>query len=380
MKKIKKNLFKVITLVGTRPELIKLSCVIKKLDKYFKHYLIHTGQNYDYNLNEIFFKDLNIRKPDYFLKIKSQTASQAISKVIASTDNIIKKIKPDAFVVYGDTNSCLSALAAKKNNIPIFHMEAGNRCFDDRVPEEVNRRLIDHISDINLVLSEHARRNLINEGIKVDNIFKTGSHMFEVIEKNINKIKNSLILKKLGINHKKYFLISLHREENVDNKDKLQKLINMIDDIKRNYKNYKIIFSTHPRTQKNIKNFKIKINKNNINFLKPFNFSDYCNLQKNSYCTISDSGTIFEEASILKFPAITLRDAHERLEGIDSGSVVLSNYNDKNFFNKIELSINEFDKQTYTEDYNYNNVSSKVVKIISGYINFVNNKTYYKEI
>ena len=380
MKKIKKNLFKVITLVGTRPELIKLSCVIKKLDKYFNHYLIHTGQNYDYNLNEIFFKDLNIRKPDYFLKIKSQTASQAISKVIASTDNIIKKIKPDAFVVYGDTNSCLSALAAKKNNIPIFHMEAGNRCFDDRVPEEVNRRLIDHISDINLVLSEHARRNLINEGIKVDNIFKTGSHMFEVIENNINKIKNSLILKKLGINHKKYFLISLHREENVDNKDKLQKLINMIDDIKRNYKNYKIIFSTHPRTQKNIKNFETKINKNNINFLKPFNFSDYCNLQKNSYCTISDSGTIFEEASILKFPAITLRDAHERLEGIDSGSVVLSNYNDKNFLNKIELSINEFDKQTYTEDYNYNNVSSKVVKIISGYINFVNNKTYYKEI
>lgn len=380
MKKTKKNLFKIITLVGTRPELIKLSCVIKKLDKYFNHYLIHTGQNYDYNLNEIFFKDLNIRRPDYFLKIKSQTASQAISKVIASTDSIIKKIKPDAFVVYGDTNSCLSALAAKKNNIPIFHMEAGNRCFDDRVPEEVNRRLIDHMSDINLVLSEHARRNLINEGIKVDTIFKTGSHMFEVIKNNIEKIKNSLILKKLGIKPLNYFLISLHREENVDSKEKLQILINMISDIKKKYRNYKIIFSTHPRTKKNISNLKIKINKKNIFFFKPFNFSDYCNLQKNSYCTISDSGTIFEESSILKFPAITIRASHERQEGIDSGSVIISDSNDKNFINKIELSIKEIDKKSETEDYKNDNVSSKIVKIISGYINFVNKKTYYKNI
>lgn len=376
MKRIKKNAPKILTIVGTRPELIKLSAIIKKLDLYFNHILVHTGQNYDYHLNKIFFNDLKIRKPNFFLNVKSKSLEETIGKIIEKIGKLINKIKPDAVVIYGDTNSCLSAIPAKKNKVPIFHMEAGNRSFDDRVPEEVNRRIIDHISDINLVLSEQARQNLINEGIKGEYIFKTGSHMFEVINQNKSKIESSKILKILNLKKNHFFLVSLHREENVDSKDRLVKLLNIINSLKLKYKNFKIIISTHPRTKKNIKKFKIKVSKN-VTFCKPFRFTDYCNLQKNAYCTLSDSGTIFEEASILNFPAITFRDSHERPEGIDSGCVVVSTYDDQNILNKIEMTVNET-KLSKTEDYFNLDVSSKVIKTISGYITQINKKIYYK--
>ena len=369
-------MYKVVTVLGTRPEIIKMSCLIPKLDKFFDHKLIFTGQNYDYNLSKIFFGDLNIRKPDIFLRVKSNSVISSISKIIEQTGNYLQKIKPDAFLIYGDTNSCLSAIAAKKCKIPIFHMEAGNRCFDDRVPEEINRRIIDHISDINIVLSEHARRNLIHEGIPRDRIFKSGSHLYEVLNKNINKIEKSNILEKLKLTPKKYFIISLHREENVDDRQKLKKLVSLISEIRTKNKNCEMVFSTHPRTLKRLKS--LKIVQKNIKFLKPFSFTDYCKLQKNSKCCISDSGTIFEEASILQFPAITLRDAHERQEGIDSGSVLLSNYKVKNLHNHIKIAIKNFNNQISTEDYSKADVSSKIVKIVQGYIPFIYEKVWNK--
>ena len=371
-------MYKILTIVGTRPEIIKMSRVIEKLDKHFNHILVHTGQNYTYELNKIFFKDLEIRKPDYFFNIKSKTPEENISQIILKSSKIIKKIKPDALLIYGDTNSCLSAISAKRNKVPIFHMEAGNRCFDQRVPEEINRKIIDHISDINLVLSEHARRNLLNEGLNPEKIFKTGSHLYEVYKNYENKIENSTILKKLKLQKNKYFIVSSHREENVDSKENLFSIFKLMSLISLKYQNYKIIFSAHPRTQDKIAKFKFKNKNKNLVFIKPFNFTDYCNLQKNSFCTISDSGTIFEESSILNFPAITIRCAHERQEGIDSGSVILSDVNDKQIINKIKIATQNCNFENKTEDYFNTNVSSNIVKIVSGYIEYINSKTWYK--
>ncbi len=377
MKKIKKDLYKILTIVGTRPEIIKLSQLIPKLDKYFDHKFLYTGQNYDFNLSKIFFKDLDLRKPDIFLNVRSNEPEEVISKIISKSSVFIKKFKPDAVLIYGDTNSCLSAISAKKNKIPIFHMEAGNRSFDDRVPEEINRRIIDHISDINIVLSEQARRNLLREGIKPDTIFKSGSHMFEVIKNNINKINNSSILKKLRLNKKEYFVISIHREENVDNKHKLSKILELMKTLAKNYPKKNFIFSTHPRTKKRLNEFGISKLKN-FNFLKPFSFSDYCNLQINSYCCISDSGTIFEESSILNFPAASLRNSHERQEAIDSGAVIMFDENVKNISNLIKLAVENNNIINFTDDYKNENVSSKIIKIIYGYISSTNSKVWFK--
>jgi UDP-N-acetylglucosamine 2-epimerase (non-hydrolysing) len=369
-------MYKIITLVGTRPELIKLSQTIIKLDKNFKNFLVHSGQNYDYELNKIFFKDLKIRKPDFFLNVKNKLLSKTISNIIFETDKIIDKIKPDAILVYGDTNTSLGLISAKRKKVPIFHMEAGNRCYDFRVPEEINRRIVDHISDVNLTISEQAKQNLIAEGLDRNMIFKIGSNMKEVIDQNIEKIYSSQILKNLKLKKKEYIVVSLHREENVDNKNRLVKVINMLNNIKTKLKK-EIIFSTHPRTKKMIKLHNIPTKK--IKFLKPFGFFDYCNLQNNSYCTISDSGTIFEEAAILDFPAITLRSSHERHEGAESGVVIITDFYDDKIIDTIKLSINSRKSfKPYVGDYMIENVSQKVVNIIQSYIKIINNKVWKK--
>ncbi len=369
-------MYKIATILGTRPEIIKMSCLINKLDNYFIQKIIFTGQNYDYRLSKIFFDEMGIRKPDFFLNAKSNDVNQSIAKIIEKSGEVIKKIKPDALLVYGDTNSCLSAISAKKFKVPIFHMEAGNRCFDDRVPEEINRRIIDHISDVNIVLSEQARSNLLKEGIKPDYIFNFGSHMFEILNKYKEQINKSNILRKLKLKKSEYFIVSLHREENVDDDKKLKKIIKLILSLKKKYNKKKIIFSTHPRTKKRLKNFYISTN--NIVFMKPFGFFDYIKLQKNCFCCISDSGTIFEESSILKFPAISIRDAHERPEGIDSGSVIVENDNAKDLNSTVKIATNNLDETAITKNYTNLNVSSRIVKIIQGYINNVNSKTWYK--
>ena len=369
-------MFKICTLVGTRPELIKLSRVIDKLDKNFKHILVHSGQNYDYNLNKIFFKDLKIRKPDYFLDVKDKNLGTSLGKIISKSENTFKKIKPDAILVYGDTNTSLGIIAAKRNKIPIFHMEAGNRCFDQRVPEEINRKIADHLSDVNITISDHAKQNLINEGIKREFIFKFGSNMKEVINFYRNEIENSKILKYLNLKKNKYLLVSLHREENVDEKNKLKKILSDLNAyaIKTGCK---IIMSTHPRTKKNIKKFKL-LNKK-INFLKPFGFFDYCKLQIESDCTISDSGTIFEESSILNFPAVTIRPAHERFEGMDEGTVLIHSPVHANLIDSIKIAKNlRYKKNIIVPDYHNENVSDKLVNLIQSYIPIINQKIWYK--
>lgn len=369
-------MFKICTLVGTRPELIKLSRLIPKLDLNFNHILVHSGQNYDYNLNKIFFKDLKIRKPDFFLNVKSHKLSKTIGKIISKTDEVLEKVKPDALLIYGDTNTSLGIISAKRRKIPIFHMEAGNRCHDQRVPEEINRKIADHLSDVNIVISSQARENLISEGLKREMIFKFGSHMKEVIDFNIENINNSKILTKLKLKKDNYVLVSLHREENVDTRDRLYKIINQLNKFNLATK-IKIIISTHPRTKINLKKFKISTL--NLSFLEPFGFFDYCHLQTNSYCTISDSGTIFEESSILNFPAITIRPSHERQEGIDGGTVLIHNINYNDIKSSIKLS-RELRKERRFEvpDYYAENVSDKITNLVYSYIPIVNEKIWYK--
>jgi len=374
---------KVMTIVGTRPEIIKLSRVISELDKFTDHILVHTGQNYDYELNEIFFKDLKIRKPDHFLEAVGKTPSETISKVIRESDIIIQKEKPDAILLYGDTNSCLSVISAKRNQVPIFHMEAGNRCFDQRVPEEINRKIVDHLSDINMPLTEHARNYLISEGIDASRIIKTGSCMKEILDYYNSDINKSKALIDLKLNHNKYFLVSIHREENVDYNSNLSSLLESLNHIAENYK-FPVIVSTHPRTKDRISKLKTNIKVNSlIQFLKPLGFFDYIKLQQSSFCVISDSGTITEESSILKFPAIMIRQAHERPEGMDEATVIMSGI-DKN---RIDESINVVTTQSKNgnfpkiiDDYNVENVSQKVVKIILSYIDYVNRNVWRKDV
>jgi len=370
---------KVMTVVGTRPEIIRLSETIKKLDKYCNHIFVHTGQNYDYELNQIFFEDLQLRKPDYFLEVKSNTLGEQISKIIEKTEKIILKEKPDAFLVLGDTNSALSAIIAKRYHIPVFHLEAGNRCFDERVPEELNRRIVDHISDVNFCYSENARHYLLKEGLPAGKIFVSGSPMAEVIEVNKEKILNSTILEKLKISKNKYFVVSCHREENVDNKENLLQFYNLIIKLTEKYK-YPIVITLHPRTKKRLKKINSKFNEMVI-LSKPFNFSDYNNLQINAYCVISDSGTIFEEAAILNFPAIVIRESTERPEALDTGSAIQTGLNVENVLNAIELVRNTFSikkEWSIPDDYKPTNFSDRVVKFIIGQANILKNKEIIK--
>jgi len=375
-----KKIYKLLTVVGTRPEIIKLSVALNKFEKYFNHILVHTGQNYDYRLNEIFFKDLKIKKPKYFLDCAGSSSLQTIANVISKTEKIFLKEKPDAIVVYGDTNSCLSVITAKRLKIPIFHFEAGNRSFDQNVPEELNRKIVDHISDINFVLTEHARRYLLAEGIKGDSIFKTGSFMPEVFIHYNKDLDSEKILLNNKLKKKQYLLFSFHREENIDNLDNLQKIAETINYLAKK-KDMRILVSTHPRTQKQLKKLKkFKFDKL-VELHRPFGFFDYINLQKNAYCTISDSGTITEESAILKFPAITIRNSHERPEGMDAGILIMSGLNKEKVFSAIDLTINA-NLNKYSDnsvaDYNNFNVSNQVSKIIFSYIEFVNKNTWKK--
>ncbi len=369
---------KVMTLVGTRPEIIKLSRVMAALDKYTEHILVHTGQNYDYELNEVFFKDLEIRKPDHYLESAGNSAIETIANILVKSDQIFEKVKPDALLLYGDTNSCLAVICAKKRRIPIFHMEAGNRCFDQRVPEEINRKIVDHLSDINLPLTEHARRYLIAEGIPSEQVIKTGSCMKEVLEYYKPKIDKSQVLTDLKLTANKYFIVSAHREENVDSDKNFGDLLRTLNVLAEKYK-HRILVSTHPRTRKKLEGVDTKKFSPLIEFLKPFGFSDFIRLQKSAFCVISDSGTITEESSLLSIPAVMIRQAHERPEGMDQGVVIMSGLNSSDVVQAVEAAT-QMSKPELIHDFNVDNVSEKIVKIILSYVNYVNRTTWFKEL
>lgn len=375
MKKIK-----VMTIVGTRPEIIRLSRVIICLNMNTEHILVHTGQNYDYELNDIFFKELGLKKPDYFLNAAGDFASDTIGKILIKIHPVLAKEKPDVVLVLGDTNSCLSAIAAKRLKIPVFHMEAGNRCFDQRVPEEINRKIVDHISDINLTYSSIAREYLLREGIPADRVIKTGSPMFEVINYYSMQINNSSILAKLKLRPYDYFLVSCHREENVDSEINVNKLAFVLNDIAKTF-NKRVIVSTHPRTRIRLAKSKLKLNKK-IELLKPFGFFDYVNLEKNSYVVLSDSGTIIEESSILNFPALNIRSAHERPEGMEEAAVMMTGLNSERIIQAIVVLVKQpRDNKRLLKlvaDYNISNVSEKVLRIIISYIDYVNRVVWQK--
>lgn len=370
---------KVMTVIGTRPEIIKLSRIINELKKHTEHILVHTGQNYDYELNEVFFNDLGVSKPDFFLDAAGKTAAQTIANVISSVDEILDEVKPDAVLLYGDTNSCISVIAAKRKKIPVFHMEAGNRCFDQRVPEELNRKIVDHLSDINMVHSEHARKYLEREGIRPETIIKTGSPMREVLEYYMEKIDNSKILEKLKVKKNEFFIVSAHREENVDSEKNFNNLLDTLNIIAKKY-DKKVIVSTHPRTRKKLEALNRDDFDERIQFLKPMGFFDYNKMQKESFCVVSDSGTITEEASILKFPGIMIRQAHERPEGMDVGVVVMSGLTSKSVMESIDI-VTDQHKESIPfdiEDYKSNLVSKQVVKIIQSYTDYINRVVWHK--
>ena len=369
---------KVMVIVGTRPEIIKLSEIIKKMEKFFEVVFVHTGQNYDYNLNEVFFKDLKLRKPDYYLDSPGKNLGETMGNVITRSYEIMLKEKPDAFLLLGDTNSGLAVISAKRLKIPIFHMEAGNRSFDMNVPEEINRRLIDHVSDINLPYSENSRQYLINEGIDDDFVYVTGCPTTEVLEKHKNKINKSKILKKLKLRKEKYFVVSAHREENLDIDNNFEILSKSINKVAETYK-MPIVFSTHPRTVKKIKEKNIKFNKL-IRNIDPLGFFDYVNLQKNSYCVLSDSGTIPEESAILNFPAVSMRMSIERPEALDAGSIVMGGIDEDNILRAIKMAVGTYspNRRNPVRDYQDTNVSEKVIKIIQSYMDIVNLRTWKK--
>lgn len=368
MKKIK-----VMTVVGTRPEIIRLSRVIAKLDKYTDHVLVHTGQNYDYELNQIFFDDLELRKPDYYLEAAGKRAAETVGLVIARSDEVMEREKPEALLVLGDTNSCLAAYSAKRRKIPVFHMEAGNRCFDQRVPEEINRKIVDHIADINLPYSQISREYLILEGFPPDRIIKTGSPMYEVIHYYLPKINSSKILEKLGLREYEYFLVSCHREENVDNPENFEKFVMVLNGLAKEYKK-KVIVSTHPRTRKKIEVNGVKMNPL-IELMKPFSFSDYVRLELGAIAVLSDSGTITEESSILNFPALNIREAHERPEGMEEGAVMMVGLEVDLVLNAIALLKDQpRDKERnlrIVKDYDVPNVSEKVIRVILSYKDYI---------
>ncbi len=370
---------KVLTVVGTRPEIIRLSRVLARLDEVFDHVLVHTGQNYDFELNEIFFSQLGVRGPNYFLAAAGDTASATIARCIEGLDKVLLSESPDAVLVLGDTNSCMSVIAAKKRHIPIFHMEAGNRCFDSRVPEEINRRIIDHTSDINLVYTENARRNLLAEGLPADQIFITGSPMAEILHHHKQDIEQSDALARLGLIKQQYFVASFHREENVDEPDRLKNIVDSLNAVATTF-GYPIILSVHPRTKKRFIELKTDFHPL-VKEMKPFGFFDYVRLQQDAYCTISDSGTITEEAAIVGFAAITARDAHERPEGMDSGVLVMTGIVAKEMIEGIKLSRLHYESQgmrNVPHSYQDLDVSWRVAKLIQSYTGYVNRKTWHK--
>jgi len=370
---------KVMSIVGTRPELIKMSQVLKKLDVFFDHYFVHTGQNYDYELNEIFYKDLDLRKPDLYLEAAADTAAGTIASLIEKTDSIFEKEKPDALVLYGDTNSCLCVIAAKRRRIPIFHLEAGNRCFDTRVPEEINRKVVDHLSDINFVHSEHARRYLLSEGLRPETVIKSGSPMNEVIAALGSKIEKSTALKGLSLKAKDYFIVSTHREENVDNPELFRSLLESLNGICEKYPNKKVVVSTHPRTRKKLDAMDFTAHKN-IDFLKPLGLIDYLHLQKNAFCVLSDSGTLTEESSLLGFPGVMIRQAHERPEGMDAGTAVMSGLKLESILRSIVLVAGQgqSEQRIGIEDYRNDHFSAQVCKVIQSYVPYVNRVTWFQ--
>ena len=372
-----------MTIVGTRPEIIKLSRVMAQLDKNVEHVLVHTGQNYDFELNEIFFKELGVKKPDYFLNAVGKTTAETIGNILIKSDEIFEKVNPDAVLLYGDTNSCLSVISAKRRQIPIFHMEAGNRCFDQRVPEELNRKIVDHLSDINMPLTEQARNYLISEGIRPETIIKTGSCMKEILSFYKDQIDNCDVLERLQLVKGKYFIVSIHREENVDYPENLKKLVDSLNALAEKY-NFPVIVSTHPRTQKRLEDIKGEVDLNPlVKYMKPMGFFDYIALQKTSCCVISDSGTITEESSILNFPAIMIRMAHERPEGMDEGTVIMSGIERARVIEAVNIVIDQFIQNPKSiriiNDYNVDNVSIKVLRIILSYIDFVNRTIWKKD-
>ena len=369
----------VMTIVGTRPEIIKLSRVIAELEKYTNHILVHSGQNYDYELNEVFFQEMGIKKPDYFLNAAAENAVETIANVISKSDKLLEELKPDAILLYGDTNSCLSVISAKRRKIPIFHMEAGNRCFDQRVPEEINRKIVDQLSDINMTLTEHARDYLISEGIRPETVIKTGSSMKEVLEYYKKDIEKSKVLENLKLKEKDFFIVSAHREENIDSEQNFNDLLDSLNVIALTY-NKRIIVSTHPRTRKKLESLDKKDFNPLIEFMKPLGFFDYIALQQHSYCAISDSGTITEESSILGFPAITIRQAHERPEGMDEGTLIMSGLKSDDIINAINIVVDQTKENimNIVKDYHTNNVSKKVVRIIVSYIDYINRTVWKK--
>jgi len=376
---------KVMTILGTRPELIKMSRVISELDCFTNHILVHTGQNYDYELNQIFFDELGIRKPDYFLEAAGDNAAQTIGRIVMRADEVLELEKPDAVLLYGDTNSCLAVISAKRKKIPVFHMEAGNRCFDQRVPEELNRKVIDHLSDINLVLTEHARRYLIAEGIPAETIIKTGSHMREVLDFYLPKIQSSTILKQLNLESNQFFVVSIHREENVDTLSNLIDLVDSLNCLAEQY-NFPIIVSTHPRTKRRLAEMPTKTLHPLVQYAKPFGFFDYNKLQMEAFCVVSDSGTIAEESSLLNLPAITIRNAHERPEGMDAGTFIMAGLEKKRVLDAVRV-ITEQRKSSEIKrifpvvaDYEAQAVSKKILRIVLSYTDYINRTVWRKSI
>ncbi|EAN1750370.1 UDP-N-acetylglucosamine 2-epimerase (non-hydrolyzing) [Salmonella enterica] len=363
----------VMTVVGTRPEIIRLARVLAKMDEYFEHTLVHTGQNYDYELNQIFFDDLAVRKPDYFLNAAGKNAAETIGQIIIKIDEVLESVRPDALLVLGDTNSCLSVIPAKRRKIPTFHMEAGNRCFDMRVPEEINRRIVDHTADINLTYSDIAREYLLAEGLQADRIIKTGSPMFEVLNYYADGIDSSDVLRRLKLNTGEYFVVSAHREENVDSDKNLFKLTDSLNKLVENYQ-LPVIVSTHPRTQKRIDEKDIRFNPM-VKLIKPLGFKDYVKLQKEAHTVLSDSGTITEESSILNFPALNIRETHERPEGMEEGTVMMTGVDPERILQALEIIKNQPCNANRllrrVSDYSMPNVSDKVIRIILSYTDYV---------
>ena len=376
-------MLKVMTIVGTRPELIKMSRVIDEFDQHTNHILVHTGQNYDYELNQVFFEDLGIRRPDHFLEAVGENAAQTIARVIEKSDAVMEKEKPDAIMLYGDTNSCLAVISAKRRKIPVFHMEAGNRCFDQRVPEELNRKVLDHLSDINLVLTEHARRYLIAEGIRPETIIKTGSHMREVLDHYMPKIQQSDVLQRMGLVPNKYFIVSAHREENVDSPENMANMVETLNALAETYDCH-VIVSTHPRTRKRLDEMELGRLNPYIQFLKPFGFCDYIRLQMEALCVVSDSGTITEEASLLNLPAITIRNAHERPEGMDVGTLIMSGLKKERVLDAVRVIIEQHDRSRRimqpVEDYEAGPVSKQILRVVLSYVDYVNRTVWSKPV
>jgi UDP-N-acetylglucosamine 2-epimerase len=372
---------KVVTVVGTRPEIIRLSRVMEKLDQHCDHVIVHTGQNYDYELNEIFFQDLQVRKPNYFLGAAGTNAAETIGKIIIAVDAVLADVQPDALLVLGDTNSCLAAIPAKRRKIPIFHMEAGNRCFDQRVPEETNRRIVDHTADINLTYSSIAREYLLREGLPPDRVIKTGSPMYEILHHYMEGIDASDAISRLGLADGEYFVVSAHREENIDSEINFGKLVTTLNAVAETY-NEPVIVSTHPRTQKKIDSKAVKFH-SQVRLLKPMGFKDYVKLQSRARAVLSDSGTITEESSILNFPALNIREAHERPEGMEEAAVMMTGLNSERVLQGLALLA--YQKRggdrnfKIVSDYSFPNVSDKVVRIIHSYTDYVNQKIWHKD-